>query len=199
MEKRIEKLSLLEGKEIYYKKLVKDFPACEVKPWEKIEQFAKNGLYEMFGMWEKDTMLAYAFVAADISKKYLLMDYFAVSENSRGKGYGRYFLEHFWEVYPEASRVIFEVEDVAAAVNEQEKNIRERRIRFYEGAGLQRYPVYAKVYDAFYQLMFFQKSGKMPEIEEITEGYKDLYQMILGTEKMAAHMEISIKSTICDK
>lgn len=196
MEKRIETLSLLEGKEIYYSRLVRDFPACEVKPWEKIEQFTKEGFYEMFGMWEGDTLLAYAFVAKDVSKQHLLMDYFAVSENSRGKGYGQYFLKHFWELYPKAAGVVFEVEDVSEAVNEQEKNIRERRIHFYERAGLQRYPVYAKVYDACYQLMFFSNGGKMPVVEEIIESYKALYQMILGTKKMAEHMEVEVKK--CD-
>lgn len=193
MEKRIETISLLEGKEIYYSRLVKDFPACEVKPWEKIEEFLKKGLYEMFGMWEDEALLAYAFVATDVSKKHLLMDYFAVSEKSRGKGYGQYFLKHFWDLYPKASGIVFEVEDVSEAVNEQERNLRERRIKFYERAGLQRYPVYAKVYDACYQLMFFSRTGKMPEIEEMMESYKALYQMILGTKKMTQHMEIKVK------
>ena len=91
MERRIEKLSIEDGKKIYYERLVKDFPACEVKPWEKIERFSKDGLYEMFGMWEEDVLLAYAFVSMDESKNHLLMDYFAVNEDYRGKGYGQYF------------------------------------------------------------------------------------------------------------
>lgn len=103
------------------------------------------------------------------------------------------FLKHFWDLYPKASGIVFEVEDVSEAVNEQERNLRERRIKFYERAGLQRYPVYAKVYDACYQLMFFSRTGKMPEIEEMMESYKALYQMILGTKKMTQHMEIKVK------
>lgn len=190
MERRIEKLSIEDGKKIYYERLVKDFPACEVKPWEKIERFSKDGLYEMFGMWEEDVLLAYAFVSKDESKNHLLMDYFAVNKDYRGKGYGQYFLAHFWELYPEAAGVIFEVEDVAEAVDEQEKALRERRIHFYEKVGLKMYPVCAKVYDACYQLMFFANNTKMPNMEWIVESYKALYRVILGTEKMKTHMEI---------
>ncbi len=193
MEKRICKLSLAEGKKIYYDKLLKDFPACEVKPWAKIEQFTKDGLYEMFGMWEGDDLLAYGFVAMDVQKKNMLMDYFAVNKNCRGKGYGQYFLAHLWEIYPKAEGMVFEVEDVAEAENEQEKNLRERRIRFYEKAGLQIYPIHTKVYDACYQLMFFCRTGKMPATEEIIESYKALYQMMIGTEKMTKYMEITME------
>lgn len=193
MKKRICRLSLAEGKEIYYDRLLKDFPACEVKPWTKIEQFVKEGLYEMFGMWEGDILLAYGFVAADVHKKHMLMDYFAVNEDYRGKGHGQYFLAHLWEIYPKAQGMVFEVEDVEEAENEQEKILRERRIRFYEKAGLQIYPVHAKVYDACYQLMFFGRAGKMPETEGIIESYKALYQMMIGTEKMTKYMEIITK------
>lgn len=193
MENRICKLSILEGKEIYYDRLLKDFPACEVKPWTKIEQFTQEGLYEMFGMWEENVLLAYGFVAMDASKKHLLMDYFAVNKDYRGKGYGQYFLAHLWKIYPKTEGMFFEVEDVEEAENGQEKILRERRIHFYEKAGLQLYPVHAKVYEAYYQLMFFPRVGKMPEIEEIVEGYKALYQMMIGAEKITKYLEIVIK------
>lgn len=191
MKKRICRLSLAEGKEIYYDRLLKDFPACEVKPWTKIEQFAKEELYEMFGMWEGDVLLAYGFVAMDVHKKHMLMDYFAVNEDYRGQGCGQYFLAHLWEMYPKADGMVFEVEDVAEAENEQEKIVRESRIHFYEKAGLQIYPVHAKVYDAYYQLMFFAREGKMPETEEMIESYKAVYQMMIGAEKMTKYMEIT--------
>ena len=199
MERRIEKLGIEEGKKVYYERLVEDFPACEVKPWEKIEQFTEAGLYDMFGMWEEGVLLAYAFVAMDVSKKHLLMDYFAVSNDWRGKGYGQYFLAHLWELYPDTTGVIFEVEDVEEAVNEQERVLRKRRIHFYEKVGLQMYPVCARVYDACYQLMFFSNTENMPDTEQIIEGYKALYRVILGVEKMEKHMEIIEKKVICAK
>lgn len=193
MERRVEILKISEGKEIYNERLLNDFPACEVKPWERIEQLIKKGLYKMFGMWEGDRLLAYAFVSTDAEKTHFLMDYFAVDKENRGKGYGQYFLQKFWELYPEAEGVVFEVEDVAEAKNESEREIRKRRIRFYERAGLQIYPVHAKVYDASYQLMFFAKNEKMPEKEELIENYKALYKTLLGEEKMVQYMKIMTK------
>lgn len=191
--RKIKRLQIEEGKKVYYDRVIKDFPACEVKPWEKIELFCNSGVYEMFGMWEDEILLAYAFVSTDESKTNLLLDYFAVNKDYRGKGHGRYFLSHFWELYPKIAGVIVEVEDAECAVNEKDRTLRERRIRFYENAGLVRYPVCAKVYDACYQLMFFSNSTKLPAVKELVESYNSLYRVLLGAEKMKTHMEIMKK------
>lgn len=197
MEKRIEKLSVEEGKRIYDERLVMDFPACEVKPWEKIERFVKEGLYEMFGMWENGVLLAYAFVAMDESKKHFLMDYFAISKEFRGRGYGQYFLKHFWELYPEVAGVIFEVEDAEETTDAAEKELRERRIRFYERAGLKMYPVCAKVYEACYQVMYFSNGENQPKTEWIVESYKAIYRVLIGEEKMKMHMIVLKNGKLC--
>lgn len=193
MEKIIRKLTLAEGEDIYSTRLVKDFPACEVKPWERIKQLVNQGAYEMFGMLEESMLLAYGFVVKNPEESWVMMDYFAVSKSFRGKGYGQYFLRHLWELYPKISGVIFEVEDVSEAKNEQEKVMRERRIRFYQRAGLQLYSVYAKVYDADYQLMYYRREGNMPEPKALIEGYKKLYQVILGPEKLEKYVMIQAK------
>lgn len=191
LEGKIRKLDLLESKEIYYNMLVKDFPACEVKPWEKIEQLTKDGLYESYGLFEGETFFAYAFFSKMRNDNYLLMDYFAVNSEFRGKGYGQYFLAHIREIYPEIQGIVLEVEGVEKAQNEEEREIRTRRIHFYEKAGLKLYPLYAKVYDAHYQLMFFRGTESFPSQEKMTEIYRGMYDVLLGPEKSKKYLELT--------
>ena len=191
LEREIRKLDLIEGKEVYYQKLTKDFDPCEVKPWEKIEQLAAEELYEIYGMWESNNLLAYGFLSKMRTGNYLLMDYFAVNEKFRGQGYGQYFLAHIREIYPEISGIIFEVEDIKKAKNQQEIEIRTKRIHFYEKAGLKLYPAYAKVYGAAYQIMFFRGKEEFPSLKKLKEIYIGLYEVLLGKEKIEKHLELN--------
>ena len=50
-------------------------------------------------------------------------------------------LKQLKERYGDTKGLIIEVEDPAAAKTEEDREIRERRIRFYERAGYQRLPV----------------------------------------------------------
>ena len=192
LEKEIRKLDLKAGKAIYSQMLCKDFAPCEVKPWEKIVKLAEEGLYEIYGLLEGDTLLAYGFLSKMRVGNYLLMDYFAVNEKFRGKGYGQYFLTHIKGIYQEISGIVFEVEDVKKSETRQEMEIRKRRIHFYEKAGLKLYPLYAKIYDADYQIMFCSGTSEFPSIEELIEIYMGIYDVILGKEKMEKYLELTV-------
>ena len=192
LERIIRKLDLKEGKEVYYQMLINDFAPCEVKPWKKIEKLVREGLYEIYGMWEGKTLLAYGFLSKMRNDNYLLMDYFAVNETLRGRGYGQYFLTHIKEKYPGIAGIVFEVEDVKKAENLEDMEIRTKRIQFYEKAGLKLYPLYAKIYDADYQIMFFSGNEEFPSVKEMIEIYMGIYDVILGQEKMEKYLELTM-------
>lgn len=191
LEYEIRKLDVIEGKEVYYQMLINDFAPCEVKPWEKIEQLAGEGLYEIYGMWDGEILLAYGFLSKMRNDNYLLMDYFAVNEKFRGQGFGQYFLTQIRKIYPEISGIIFEVENVHKAQNQKEMEIRTKRIHFYEKAGLKLYPAYARVYDADYQIMFFPGTLEDPSMEKLEEIYMGIYDVILGKEKMKKYLKLT--------
>ena len=86
---------------------------------------------------------------------------------------------------------MFEVEDVKKAENQKELEIRSRRIHFYEKAGLKLYPVYARIYDADYQIMFFPGTSEFPNMEKLAEIYLGIYDVLLGKEKMEKHLELT--------
>lgn len=127
-----------EAKAVYIGRGHRDFPSSELKSFSMIEKLMNNGCYECCGFYEKesDELCAYAFMMADTDTNMLLLDYFAVCEEVREKGYGSAAIKLLKEDYIKWSGMIFEVEDDDAADTEEEKQIRQRRIAFYKRNGV---------------------------------------------------------------
>ena len=127
-----------EARAVYIGRGHRDFPSDELKPFSMIEELMNSGCYECCGFYEKesDELRAYAFMMADTDTNMLLLDYFAVCEEVREKGYGSAVIELLKEDYIKWDGMIFEVEDDDTAETEEEKRIRQRRIAFYERNGV---------------------------------------------------------------
>lgn len=127
-----------EAGAVYIGRGHRDFPSNELKPFSMIEELMNSGCYECCGFYKEksDELCAYAFMLADSDTNMLLLDYFAVCEEVRGKGYGSEVLGLLKEDYTKWGGMIFEVEDDDTADKEEEKRIRQRRISFYERNGV---------------------------------------------------------------
>lgn len=128
----------MEARTVYLGRGHRDFPDNELKPFSMIEKLMDSGCYECCGFYEKESgeLCAYAFMLADSDTNMLLLDYFAVCEEVRGKGYGSAALSLLKEDYIKWGGMIFEVEDDDTADTDEEKQIRQRRIAFYERNGV---------------------------------------------------------------
>ena len=133
-----KKLSLEEARAIYIGRAHRDFPSNELKPFSMIERLHNNGCYECYGFYrqEDDKLCAYAFMMADTDTNMLLLDYFAVCEELRGKGYGTAALRKLKQDFTTWNGIIFEVEDDDMAESEEEAFIRRGRIAFYKKSGV---------------------------------------------------------------
>lgn len=131
-------MNLAEARAAYTGRGQHDFPPNELKPFSTIEKLMNSGCYECCGFYEKesDALCTYAFMLADLETNMLLLDYFAVCEEVREKGYGSAAIGLLKEDYTEWDGMIFEVEDDDTAGTEEEKLIRQRRIAFYERNGV---------------------------------------------------------------
>lgn len=85
-------LSKEELQAVYYEQMQEDFDARELKSWETIAGFWDAGVCFAKGLFMGEAMMAYAvfFISAS---PYVLLDYFAVCKNARGKGIGSLFLQ----------------------------------------------------------------------------------------------------------
>lgn len=174
-----KKLSLEEARTIYIGCAHRDFPSNELKPFSMIEHLHSNGCYECFGFYrqEDDILCAYAFMMADTDTNMLLLDYFAVCEEFRGKGYGTAVLEKLKQDFTTWNGIIFEVEDDDTAESEEEALIRRGRIAFYEKSGVVMTKEKSHAFGVDYKLMMMNLADRAAGEQagdKITSVYKKM-------------------------
>lgn len=133
------KLRLLDEQTVeyvYHKYLVNDFPPREGKPLSVILELIKKGYYSCYGLYEDNTLQAYAFFCDNSHHTYSLLDYYCVLEEYRCLGIGSKLLSAIKEEFKSYQGVIAEVERISDAVDEEDYSLKKRRVEFYLRNGL---------------------------------------------------------------
>lgn len=130
----IKRLSVEEIETIYQTRMQEDFPPDELRPLSSILTLHDQGHYFALGYVEHDVLLAYAFFAKDKASSSAMLDYYAVTPESRGMGIGGKFLSGFQGPLSAMgiSHVVLEVERVECGETDEIREVRTRRIRFYQ-------------------------------------------------------------------
>ena len=205
----IKQLNLEEARAVYIGHSHQDFPSDELKPFSMIEKLWNNKCYFGYGFYEADgknevsafsetaeikpsehILRAYAFLMADDSTNMLLLDYFAVCEEARGKGYGSAALNLLKENCIDWDGILFEVEDETGAESEEEKLIRRRRIAFYEKSGVIMTDTKSHVFGVDYKLMVMPLASEAAG-EHIDEKLTSMYKLMLP--KMVFEREFQLR------
>lgn len=178
-----KKLSLEEARAVYIGCAHRDFPSNELKPFSMIERLYNNGCYECYGFYrqEDDMLCAYAFMMADTDMNMLLLDYFAVCEELRGKGYGSLALKILKQDFTTWNGIIFEVEDDETAESEEEAYIRRGRIAFYEKNGVVMTEERSHAFGVDYKLMVMDLADKAAG-EQVGNKITSVYKKMLPEE-----------------
>ena len=177
----IRPLDRQEIADTYNVHLIRDFPDNERKPLRSILALHDRGLYPTYGLFEGETLLAYAFfVAGEGEGRIPLLDYFAVTEGHRDGGYGSVFLRELRQSGTGYTGMLLEVERVSTARTEAERTIRERRVRFYRRAGCRMTGVHPTVYGVSYDLMYLPIAGD-PGDPALHRAIDRVYRMLLGS------------------
>jgi len=162
--------------EIYKTRMKQDFARNELKPLAAIQHPWERQAYDVYFLTCGEATLGYAgFVRKGND---LLFDYLAVSEGHRDQGLGSIFLKQLAECLTGADCVVGEVEDPDAAENEADRNLRERRLKFYLRNGYRKTEVKSKVFGVDYRILEVPV-GVDHSTEEIRKIYSDLYRSIL--------------------
>lgn len=148
-------LTLEEVRNIYQRYLCLHFVEEERKPLKSIERMWEQNQYFALGMFgmEERKLLGYAFFCSCGESDMVLLDYFSMLEEHRGRGLGSLFLQHMQDILKESFRgILIETEDVSFAKNAQEIQERNRRNEFYMQNGARKTEITSRIYDARYEV-----------------------------------------------
>ena len=175
----IQKLEIPQLEKLYHAHMEKDFVPQELRPWYSVERLTEQGCYAAFACQEEGRLVAYAAFAC--CEAGVLLDYFAVVPQLRGKGVGSRFFRELRGVFPqfEASCVFIEVESLESACSPEEREVRRRRIRFYQRCGCEGPPIFAHLLGVEYQILAFPLEGQLPSPEELEAALMRIYQVVI--------------------
>lgn len=149
------------------------FPACERKPFSLIRQKQAEGLTDIFALEEKNAFcgLAITMKAGDL----VLLDYFAIMEEKRGKGYGKMALQALFSHFT-GKRFFLEIESTLSEAENMPQRL--KRKQFYLKNQLTELNLYANVFGTDMELLAYQSTLTFDE-------YIGVYSTVYGQEKAA--------------
>ena len=144
---------------------------------------AENGDSERC-LFDADKVLGYAFLAfsKDV-KDEVLLDYLAVRKDLRDRGLGSEILKQLTLTLPGLRSLIVEAEDPDRESDAEELAIRNRRIRFYTGNGLQDLKVTVWLYYVYYRLLEFRKDGSPTDPEALRRSYDRIIRSMMSADR----------------
>ena len=181
-EIEIRELSYAEAREIYVNHLRKDFPRSEVKPFSRIRSGMRKGAYRCFGAFLGNELAGYAFLAHyRLGKTAVgLLDYFAVVTGRRGQGLGSEILRKLSPARLSLFCILIETEQIVPGLADADREIRERRVRFYERAGACRSGVSTRLFGVAFDIFLMTESGKKIDREMARRLTDYVYRRMYG-------------------
>ena len=128
---RIERLDRDGRRQVYRDWMTCQFPKDELKPLSAIEQTIRKGLYEAWGMWNGNELVAYAMLGYRNPGSVVLLDYYGVKPELKHRGYGSAFLEKLKDVYADWEMIVIESETPECIDDPEDREIALRRLGFY--------------------------------------------------------------------
>lgn len=153
------------------------FPASEKKPFSMILKKREEGLAEILSIEDENKQFCGLLITA-LYKDLVLIDYFAIDEESRGSGIGSEALKIFCNRYGN-KRIFLEIESTVSD-KEEDHDIKIRRKHFYQRNGFGCMPYLVLLFGVEMEIMTY--NGKVSYDE-----YHELLDKVYG-EKISSHV-----------
>ncbi len=157
---------------LYREHVARDFPPAERRPLSSILRLRRRGVYDAWGLYQGDALLAYALLWRGAGCA--LLDYLAVCRDARGQGYGTRALELVKGQYSPVP-LLAEVEAPEESAPPGENALRQRRLNFYQQAGFAPLGYQAVLFGVRYDMLSWPAAGPgLPE--RLQAAHRALYQ-----------------------
>lgn len=153
----------------YADELSVTFGPQERKPLADIQRMTDEGCYELWGLFDGDTLAGYATLWKAVGLPLVLLDYLGVNAARRGGGLGAEMLHR---LKARGLSLVLESELPEEAEDEAQRDICVRRMAFYRRCGFE--PVYRMATCGMaYQAMLNDPAG-LP-IEDVMRMHREIY------------------------
>ncbi len=190
---RMTELRVLDAgqvKEIYDTYMTTDFPKSELPPVEAFFERLERGIYECLGLYEDGALRAYGYFTRNDERGYMLLDFLAVCPEYRSGGYGSKFLQMVKEYFPERNGILLECESLRTAPDEEQREIRSRRIKFYLRNGCRETNVSSCLFGVDFDILYLPLKEEEPQVDVELCG---IYRLMFGEERFRKYAKVSLR------
>ena len=173
----LRKIKFKEFKSLYRKHIIQDFPSSERPNLEGFRRRMLKYNEQTYIFEENETEKGYIIIA-DL-EEYVLVSFLAVYKETRGQGIGTKILKEITEKYSNKKGIILEVENPDFEEDEKEKNIQQKRIKFYEKSNFEIIPnLNVKLYMVNFKIMIYKQEKQEINKQEIINELNKYYSKI---------------------
>ena len=167
-------LTARQLRQVYRERVRSDFPPSERRPLASMERLRAAGVYDTWGMYEGEELLAYAFLWRSEAYGVALLDYLAVCREGRGRGTGPLALSLLQARYGGCSLLV-EAEAQEEGGPPEENALRARRLSFYERSGFRRLDYQTRIFGVQYAMLVWPEETAA-EPERLQDAHRGLYR-----------------------
>ena len=204
----MRELSAEELTGLYEAYMREDFPQDELKPLQVLLDKQAEGISRVYGWFAQGQdetsrerlsgLRAYAILMQPEYREpygqdlYVLLDYYAVCSGYRDQGIGSVCLRELMH-HVDCKGVLYEVEDPDSSETEEERTIREKRIRFYERIGCRWIQgIRANVFGVEFRLLLWNREGQTIPPQEMKDAMTRVYRQMLPEEIFRQQIHLSL-------
>jgi len=163
---------------LFYSWMEKQFHKDELKSLARIRTLLKMGVYDVFGLWREEELIAYALLGKTEDERCWLLDYYAVLPEHQGQGWGSLFLNRLCEMLP-GDALMLEVEDPDYSADAEDEAHRRRRIGFYEQNGCVDAGIRIELFGLDYAIYQRPMKKRLPDRREARAAMDALYKALV--------------------
>lgn len=172
----------------YDRELSEAFPPNERKPLPDIRALMDAGRYEVWGLFDGDTMLGYATLWMEpTDKSCILLDYLGIAAARRNGGLGQEIVRMLTGEMEGKSLLLIEAERPVEGGDPEENDLRRRRLAFYERCG------FVPAYDMATCGMRF--ATFLPYLPQDLTSVMALHRAIYGPERTDVKVPLGLDET----
>lgn len=180
---KLKEIDLNEFENNMYSYYEEIFPDDERKPLSVIRKIYENGYTQIIGIFNDENPVGFMMVNKIEEDGFAILDYLAIFEEYRNKGYGTKAIELLKDLYKDTKGIFVEVDKIGLGIDDAENLIREKRKNFYENLGFKKLRYDLFLFDVIY--MPYVYSNIETDEEIVVEKILDIYNTTVGKKRIS--------------
>ena len=186
----LKKVDIKEFKKIIFKEYKKIFPRLERKFYMTLKKSYSHNNTDFIEIIVEDQFVGFIITNFKKDNPYVQLEYIAILEKYRNKGYGTNAIKLLKELYKEHEGIFIEIEKVGQGNSDEENKIRQKREGFYEKLGFCELGFDLELYKIIYSTFILPCTKNEISDEKAIKYFFEIYNETLGKRRVKKNYKI---------